>query len=390
MIAIKGGKIYTITSDVIEDGVILIDEGKILDVGNDIDIPSDAEVIDAEGKLIFPGFIDAHCHVGNFDEGEGPMGYDGNEMTDPITPHLRSWDGIYPQDLGFEDARSGGVSSICVLPGSANVIGGLSAVLKTRGDFIEDMVISENGGLKIAFGENPKRVYGEQKKTPSTRMGTAGILRETLTKAQNYKDKLEKGKEDPDKLPEKDLSMEVMVKVLDGEIPLRAHAHRADDIITAIRIAKEFGVDVSIEHCTEGHLMAERLADEGISAIVGPSLGHRSKRETVRRTFETAGILDRAGVKVAIMTDHPFNPIEFLPLASGLAHRAGMDEDRALKAITINSAEILGLDDRIGSIEKGKDADISIWSGHPFDTRSKMEKFFIDGIEVYPEDEKDK
>ncbi|MBD3370365.1 amidohydrolase family protein [Candidatus Fermentibacteria bacterium] len=386
MIAIKGGRIHTVTSGVIEDGVILFEGGKIAGVGTAIDIPSDAEVIDAGDRMVFPGFIDAHCHVGNFDEGEGQVGYDGNEMTNPVTPHLRAWDGIYPQDIGFRDSRSGGISCVCVLPGSANVIGGLGAVLKTRGDFIEDMILSDNGGLKVAFGENPKRVYGEQKKTPSTRMGTAGIFRETLTKAQNYREKLVKGREDPDKMPERDLGMEVMVKVLDGEIPLRAHAHRADDIVTAIRIAKEFGLRISIEHCTEGHMIAQRLADEDVPAIVGPSLGHRSKREVVRRTFETAGILDRAGVKVALMTDHPFNPIEFLPLASGLAHRAGMTEEKALRAITINPAEILGLGDRIGSIEPGKDADISIWSGHPFDTRSKMERFLINGYTVYPEE----
>lgn len=385
MIAIKGGRIHTVTSGVIEDGVILFEGGKIAGVGTAIDIPSDAEVIDAGDRMVFPGFIDAHCHVGNFDEGEGQVGYDGNEMTNPVTPHLRAWDGIYPQDIGFRDARSGGISCVCVLPGSANVIGGLGAVLKTRGDFIEDMILSENGGLKVAFGENPKRVYGEQKKTPSTRMGTAGIFRETLTKAQNYREKLVKGREDPDKMPERDLGMEVMVKVLDGEIPLRAHAHRADDIVTAIRIAKEFGLRISIEHCTEGHMIAQWLADEDVPAIVGPSLGHRSKREVVRRTFETAGILDSAGVKVAVMTDHPFNPIEFLPLASGLAHRAGMAEEKALRAITINPAEILGLGNRIGSIEPGKDADVSIWSGHPFDTRSKMERFFINGSTVYPE-----
>jgi imidazolonepropionase-like amidohydrolase len=308
-------------------------------------------------------------------------------MTNPVTAHLRAWDGVYPQDLGFKDARSGGVSTVCVLPGSANVIGGLGAVLKTRGKYIEDMLVSDTVGLKIAFGENPKRVYGEQKKTPSTRMGTAGVLRETLIKGLNYKEKLEKSKDDPEKKPDKDLAMEVMVRVLDGEIPLRAHAHRTDDIITAIRIAKEFGVGVSIEHCTEGHKIAERLAEEGVSAIIGPSLGHRSKREVVHRTFETAGILDEAGVKVAVMTDHPFNPIEFLPLAAGLCHRAGMKEESAIKAITINAAEIIGLDKRVGSLQKGKDADISIWTDHPFDTRSKLEKFFIEGEEVYPEKE---
>jgi imidazolonepropionase-like amidohydrolase len=383
MIFIKNGTIYTMVGKVIEKGSILIKEGKIVEVGKDIIAPLDAEVIDVEGKVVLPGFIDAHCHLGMWEEGIGFEGSDGNEMVDPVTPHLRAIDAINPMDISFEEAYQGGVTTAITGPGSANVIGGTFVAIKTAGNRIDDMIIKNPVAMKVAFGENPKRVYDSQKKSPMTRMATAAILRETLFKAKSYMDKKDRA-EDSSKSPEFDMKMEAMIPVLKKEIPLKAHAHRADDIFTAIRIAKEFDVDITLDHCTEGHLIVDELVKEGKSAIVGPSLGNRSKFELKNMTFETPKVLVEAGIKVAITTDSPVTPLQYLPLCAGLAHKAGLDEMEALKCITINAAEIVGLSDRIGSIEVGKDADITIFDGNPIkDVNHRTYMTIIDGKIVY-------
>ncbi|AFM39830.1 amidohydrolase, imidazolonepropionase [Desulfosporosinus acidiphilus SJ4] len=381
---IKNGRIYTMAGPDFS-GDILIEGSKIAALGEVLDVPEDAEVIDASGCLVLPGMIDAHCHVGIGEEIYRWEGEDFNEMTDPVTPDMRAIDGINPEDEGFRDARLGGVTAVFTGPGSGNVIGGTGVVMKTAGKIVDKMVVRDPAGLKIAFGENPKMVYGEQKKMPMTRMGTAALLRQALVDAQVYRDKLEDGKKDPDKLPERDLGLETLLKVIRKEIPLRAHAHRADDIMTAIRIAREFDVDLVIEHCTEGHKIAEELAELGYPAVVGPLLTNRSKVELKDKSFKTPGVLAKAGVKVAIMTDHSVTPIEQLPLCAAFAHKAGMDKEDALRAITINAAEILGVSDRIGSLEVGKDADLVVWSEHPFQLAARPLYVIIDGKLVCPE-----
>jgi len=383
MRAIINGKVFTMAGQVLDPGTVLIDSGKITAVGANLEIPAGAEIIDAQGKIVMPGIIDAHTHIGIFEEGIGFEGADGNEMTNPSTPHLRALDGINPLDAAFMGAVAGGVTSLMVAPGSANVIGGQVLAMKTWGKVVDDMIIKEPAGLKIAFGENPKRVYSGQKKSPSTRMAVAAILRENLIAAKNYMAKMEKAQDDPEKAPDRDLKMEILVKVLKREIPLRAHAHRADDITTAVRIAKEFDLDICIEHCTEGHLIADFLAQKGVPAIIGPTLGSRSKVELVNMTFKTPGILHKAGVKVALTSDHPVFPVQHLPREAALVHKEGLPEEEALKAITINAAEIIGIAHRVGSIEAGKDADIVIFSGHPFDWQTRVEKTLIDGEVVY-------
>ncbi len=383
MIHIKNGKIYTMAGDTIERGSILIEHGKIIAVGENLDIPMDVEVIDAEGKLVMPGLIDAHCHLGMWEDAIGFEGDDGNEATDPVTPHLRAIDAINPMDRTFQEAREGGITTVCTGPGSANVIGGTFVTIKTYGDRVDDMIIQNPAAMKVAFGENPKRVYADRKQAPSTRMATAAILREQLFKAKAYQEKLEKAKTEPDKKPEYDMKMEALLPVLNKEIPLKAHAHRADDIFTALRIAKEFDVDITLEHCTEGHLIADYLAKEGKFVVSGPQLCDRSKYELINKTFKSPVGLSKAGVKFAIMTDHPVIPIQYLPICAGLASNEGLDEMEALKAITINAAEILGLKHRLGSIEVGKDADIVIFEGHPFNTISKTTHVLIDGKVVF-------
>jgi imidazolonepropionase-like amidohydrolase len=386
MIHIKNGKLYTMTGRVIEKGSILIEHGKIVAIGENVEVPKDAEVINAEGKLVFPGFIDAHCHLGMWEDSIGFEGADGNEAVDPITPHLRAIDAIYPMDRTFEEAREGGVTTVCTGPGSANVIGGIFSTIKTYGHRIDDMIIQETAALKVAFGENPKRTYSNLKKSPSTRMATAAMLREQLFKARIYKEKLERAKEEPDKRPDYDMKLEPLVMVLNKEIPLKAHAHRTDDIFTALRIAKEFDVNITLDHCTEGHLIIEDLLKENKFIISGPQLTERSKYELKNKTFKSPAIMSRAGLKVAITTDHPVVPIQYLPMCAGLAVKDGMDEMEALKAITINAAEVLGLKDRLGSLEVGKDADIAIFDGHPFDVTSKSAVVLIDGNVVFQRD----
>lgn len=382
MLVIKNAKLYTIT-DGIKEGSLLIDEqGKIQELGN-VTVPSNGTIIDATGKVVMPGMIDAHGHAGVYEEGLGFEGSDGNEMTDPITPHLRALDAINPHEEGIPEALRAGVTAMCILPGSANVVGGQGVVVHLYGNTVEDMIIKENGGLKVAFGENPKRVYSGQKKTPSTRMATAAILRENLVKAQNYLAKVEQAQKDPDKLVERDLKMEVFVKVLKREMPVRAHAHRADDIMTALRIAKEFNLDMSIEHCTEGHKITRELKEAGVWALVGPTISNRSKVELQELSFNTLKVLWEAEIPVTITMDHPVIPVGYLPTAAAYAVKAGLPYEEALKAITINPAKVLGIDDQYGSLEVGKMADLVVWSGDPLDIQSEVEQVFIHGKVVY-------
>lgn len=383
MLLIKNGLIYTMNDEVIENGSILIKEGKIVEVETNIIAPLDAKVIDAEGRMVTPGFIDAHSHLGMFEESIGFEGSDGNETTDPITPHLRAIDAINPMDIAFKEAYEGGVTTAITGPGSANIIGGTFLAIKTYGHRVDDMIIKDPVAMKIAFGENPKRVYNSKKKSPMTRMATAAILRDTLFKAKEYMNKKENAK-DESEIPEFNIKLEALIPVLKKEIPLKAHAHRADDIFTSLRIAKEFDLDITLDHCTEGHLIADDLAREDKPAIVGPTLGSKSKFELKNKTFDTPKILNEAGVKIAITTDSPVIPLHYLSLCAGLAHKAGLDEMEALKSITINAAEISGLGDRIGSIEPGKDADIVIFDGNPIkDVNFETYRTIIDGKVVY-------
>lgn len=388
MLLVKNGKILTMTGIDYDCGYILIDQGKIIEVGDKLDkVPNnkDLKIIDAEGKYVLPGFIDAHCHVGMWEDSVGFEGDDGNEMTDPVTPHLRAIDAIYHLDRCFKEALENGVTTVVTGPGSANVIGGQFVAVKTFGKRIEEMVVKDPVAIKVAFGENPKTVYNERKQSPSTRMATAAILRENLMKAKEYKELLEEynnDKENVDK-PEYDMKLEALLKVLNKEIPIKAHAHRADDILTAIRIAKEFDLKITIEHCTEGHLIKDILVEEGIPAIVGPLISDRSKVELRNLSIKTPGILAKAGVKTAIMTDHPCVPIQYLSLSAALAVREGMSEEEALKAITINAAELTGIENRVGSLEVDKDADLIIMDGPPLEIKSRVITTIINGQVVY-------
>ncbi len=386
MLLIKNGKIYTMADHIMEGADILVKDGKIQKIEKDIQADGDAQIIDAGGKYVFPGFIDAHTHMGMWEDGMGFEGSDGNEETDPITPHMRAIDGINPMDRNFSEALQGGITCVGTGPGSANVMGGQYIAMKTYGDRIDEMVIKDPVGFKIAFGENPKSVYGKDDRSPQTRMAIAALLRETLRKADDYMEDMKEYMEDDEaEKPEFDIKLESMMPLMEKKVPLKAHAHRADDIFTAIRIAKEFGLKLTLDHCTEGHLIANHLSKEGYPALVGPSLGERSKIELKNLDFKTAGVLSQAGIKVSIITDHPVVPIQYLPLCTALAVKAGMDKYKALKAITINPAEVLGVSDRVGSLEEGKDADIVIWDGFPLEIQSRAVCTIVDGKIVYSE-----
>lgn len=374
---------------VLDSADILVKSGKIAMIAKDIEATSDMQVVDAMGKLVFPGFIDAHTHMGLWEDGMGFEGADGNEETDPVTPHLRAIDGINPMDRNFKEALEGGITTVATGPGSANVMGGQFVVVKAVGDRIDDMIIKDPAGFKIAFGENPKSVYGKDDRAPQTRMAIAALIRETLKKAVNYHEDMQDyvSDEDVDR-PEYDIKLDALIPLLEKKAPLKAHAHRADDIFTAIRIAKEFDLELTLDHCTEGHLIANHIAKEGYPALVGPSLCERSKIELKNLDFKTAAVLSNAGVQVALITDHPVVPIQYLPLCAALAIKAGMEEQKALEAITINPARILGLSEKIGSIEEGKDADIVIWDGHPLDVKSVVSMTIVDGSIVYNSAEK--
>ncbi|NLL70445.1 MAG: amidohydrolase [Epulopiscium sp.] len=378
---LKNGKIFTVTNGVIEQGDIFIQEGKIQEVGKNLQV-EDEQVMDLQGAIVIPGMIDAHCHIGLAEENMGFEGSDINEMTDPLTPQLRAIDGINPMDGCFKKAVKAGITTVVTGPGSANVMGGQFVAMKTQGICVDEMVIKEPVAMKVAFGENPKRVYNGKGKMPSTRMATAALLRTVLTETKNYMDKKKKVEEKGDAF-DVQLKYEALIPVLKKEIPLKAHAHRADDILTALRIAKEFDVKITLDHCTEGHLIKEYIRESKVPAIVGPTLSHNSKIELTNKTFKTPRALTEEGIKVAIMTDHPVIPIEYLPLTAALAMKEGLSFEDTLKAVTINPAEIAGIDDRVGSIEKGKDADLVVLTGSPFEVATRTLFTMIDGKVVY-------
>ena len=381
---IKNGKIFTCEEGKIyEKGDILIKDGKISRIGEDLSqYIGEEEVIDAKGLLIFPGFIEAHCHLGLHEEGNNGAGNGTNEASEPITPQMRAIDGINPFDGGFQSAMEAGVTTAVIGPGSANVIGGQFAAVKTSAICIDDMIIKEPVAIKVAFGENPKRVYSGKNKMPNTRMAIAALLRETLIEAVNYKNrKIDAEIEDKDF--SKNLKYEALLPLINREIPMKAHAHRADDILTAIRIAKEFNLKLTLDHCTEGHLISDYIKRENLDAIVGPTLSFNGKAETLKKTFKTPKALIDKGIKVAITTDHPVVTIDNLPLCAAMAMKEGITFNEALEAITINPAEIIGIDERVGSLKEGKDGDLVILNGSPFEIATKTIYTIINGEVVY-------
>src|SRR5689334_1943625 len=385
-VAITGGRVVPVTADPVENGTVLIEDGKITAVGAGLAVPDGAHVIDAAGQWVLPGFIEVHGHVGVHEEAQGWAGSDTNEMTEPVTAQVRALDAINPADLGFRDAISGGVLAVNVNPGSGNPIGGQTVALRCWGRTVDEMLLREPSGLKSALGENPKRVYGEQGKMPSTRLGTAAVIRGAFVAASNYlaKQDAEAAKPEADRKPvDRDLKLEALGRVLRREIPWRQHCHRADDIATALRIAEEFGYDLVIDHGTEAHLVADLLAARNIPVIIGPLFTSRSKVELLNRSLANPGRLARAGVTIAITTDHPVVPIHFLVHQATLAVKEGLDRDTALAALTINPARIAGVDGRLGSIEPGKDADLVLWSGDPLDVFSRAQRALIGGREIY-------
>ena len=386
IILIKNGHVKTMAGPDLECGDVLIENGKIKEVGTGLTAPEGATVIDAAGRIVAPGFIDAHCHIGLDNEGMGWEGMDYNEIVDPCTPQLRGIDSINPIDEAFMNAVKGGVTTAVTGPGSANVIGGTFAAIKLYGKRVDKMILKDPVAMKVAFGENPKRCYSNMKKSPSTRMATAALLREMLFKTKRYMEDKEEAEKNGTKAPAFDMKLEAMIPVLKKEIPLKAHAHRADDIFTSIRIAREFDVDITLDHCTDGSLITDELAEEGLPAFVGPSLGKKSKIELANKSFETPGILTKAGVKVSIITDAPVIPLQYLPMCAGMAVKAGLDIEEAWKSITINPATAIGIAGRVGSLEAGKDADVVIHNGNPLtDIDSSVATAIIDGKIIYQE-----
>lgn len=385
MLVIINGKIKTMEDRDYENGYVRIEQGRISAVGdmrecdrNLLKSRKDIQVIDAKGNLVMPGIIEAHCHMGITEEKKGMEGDDCNENVDPITPYLRAIDAINPMDAAFHDALQAGITSAMIGPGSANVVGGQFAFLKTHGRCIDRMIVKAPAAMKVAFGENPKVNYSGQGNSPATRMAIAAMLREELTKAKEYQ---KKRQSNPEEIS--DFRYECWLPVLKGEIPIKAHAHRADDILTAVRIAKEFGLRMTIDHCSEGHLIMEELKAAGFPAIVGPDMASRNKIEVKNMAFKTAGLLSQNGILTAITTDHPVSMIQFLPICAGLAVKAGMDMEEGLKAITINAARICNVADRVGSLVVGKDADIAIFDGNPMEVFTRNLCTIVDGKIVY-------
>lgn len=383
-ICICNARLLTMAGEPTENGFVLMEGGKITRVGTAGELPQDGcEMLDAAGGWLLPGLIDAHSHIGLYEDALGFEGADGNEDTDPVTPQLRALDGINPMERAFAEARAAGVTTVLVSPGSANPIGGQMALMKTWGRRIDDMIVREPAGMKFALGENPKSAYHDKEETPVTRMATAAIIREQLIKAREHTKALREAAQDEEKdEPDFDAKLDALVPVITGEIRAHFHAHRADDIFTALRIAKEFALRPVIVHGTEGHLVADLLAGEGVPIISGPFMTDRSKPELANLTESSPALLHRAGVPVAITTDHPEFPVKFLMDAARFAVRGGMEPMDALRAITIEAARILDADKRIGSIEAGKDADLVLFTGDPFDYRTRVAAVFCDGVRV--------
>lgn len=377
MLCIKNGTIYNAICKEGFQADILIDDGKIKTIEKNIEVADNVQIINAEGLQVYPGFVEAHGHIGLDGYGIGYEGMDYNELNDIISPQMRGIDGVKPFDPAFAAAAAAGVTCVCVGPGSANVLGGTFTTIKTVGKRVDNMVVRDNVAMKCAFGENPKRVYRD--KTDSSRMTTAALLREALFKAKTYLENKEAAGDDFTKRPKFDIKLEALIPVLKKEIPLKAHAHATEDIFTALRIAKEFDLEITLEHVTEGHLIAEELAKENVPLAVGPTLTSASKFELRNKSWTTPGVLAAAGCQVSIITDSPVIPQEYLPLCAGLAVQAGMDPFAALQAITINPAKHAGIADRVGSLEVGKDADIVITDGSPFAVSTKVKYVLIDG-----------
>ncbi len=378
------GTIKTMEGRDYPDGFVQIAAGKIVSVGGMEDCPEpDGEILDVQGAWVMPGIVEAHCHMGITEEKKGMEGDDCNETVDPITPQLRAIDAINPMDAAFHDALAAGITSAMVGPGSANVVGGQFAFIKTCGRCIDRMIVKAPAAMKVAFGENPKVNYSGQGTSPSTRMAIAAMLREELIKAKNYQEKRKKKENEP-----VDFRYECWLPVLRGEIPLKAHAHRSDDILTAVRIAKEFGLRMTLDHCSEGHLILDELKEAGYPAIVGPDMASRNKIEVQNMAFKTAGLLAEKGILTAITTDHPVSKIQFLPICAGLAVKSGMALEEGLRAITINAAKICGVDERLGSLAPGKDADIAVFTGNPMEVFTETLYTLINGKIVYRKDER--
>jgi imidazolonepropionase-like amidohydrolase len=387
VVAITGGYVVPVTSEPVEGGTVLMENGTITAVGADVVVPEGATVIDATGRWVLPGFVESHGHVGIHEEGEGVAGNDTNEMTQPNTAAVRAIDGINIDDEGFRDALVGGITSVVVKPGSGNPIGGQTVALKTWGGrTIDEQVISDAVSVKSALGENPKRVYADKKQLPSTRLGTALVIREAFTKARHYREARAAGLRKGEPF-EPDLAMEVLARVLEGELVWDQHTHRHDDIATAVRLADEFGYRLVINHGTEAHKIADVLAERGIPVIFGPMLTSRSKVELRDRSIANLATLAAAGVRVAITTDHPVVPINFLVHQATLAVKEGLPRQTALEALTVNPASFLGLDRRVGSLRPGLDGDVVIWSGDPLDVHSRAVSVLIDAVPVYTWDE---
>lgn len=382
-LAVKNGLLYTITQGVIEQGTVLMEDGKFVAVGTDVAIPADAQVIDAGGQIVTPGLIDAHSHIGLFGEPSLPATADGNEKTGPVQASLFGIDSLNPADPAFPQVLAAGVTTVYTGPGSSNIIGGTGMVIKTLGRTVDEMVIPGTEGMKMALGENPKRNYGAEHRIPSTRMGNAAVLREALISAQNYQRKLDQAAaEGKPNSVDRNLGLEQLCKVLRREMKARIHCHRADDIITAITIAEEFNLDFVLEHATEGYKVADILAQKQVPCVVGPLLMGPAKHELWEVHLDTPAVLTQAGVKVAIQMDGS-SDTKWLAINTGIAVRAGLEMEAALRAITINPAEILGLADRLGSIEVGKDADLAIWNGHPLSNFTTCQTVIVGGQVVH-------
>ena len=376
MLLIQNGSLYTMEKDEVTHADLLIADGKIAQIAKGIQPTERMQVIDATGLRVYPGFIDAHSHIGIAEERKTSMGDESNENTNPITPCMRAIDTVNPMDSAFHSALAAGVTTVMVGPGSANPIGGQFALIKTHGRCIDDMLLLAPAAMKVAFGENPMSCYGMNGNIPSTRMGIASLIREALHQARQYFDS-------PSDPP--DYAKECYRDLFEGRIPLKAHVHRADDIFTAMRIAREFGLSLTLDHCTEGHLIAEAIAQSGFPAIVGPSLASRSKDEVSLSDFKTPGILRKAGVRVALTTDHPVSRIQYLPLCAGLAAKEGMGEWNALRAITLDAARVCRMQHRLGSIRKGKDGDVVLYRGNPLEVFSSVVMTIVNGRIVWKE-----